>query len=94
MKRMKLALSAFAVLSIVGTALAFKPLNSGNIYCTASGDQTGACPSTALVQFIEDTNGSVTNPCPSPLFPHRTITISGVVTCQDRSSQKFTEVFD
>ena len=95
MKQMKLMLSAFVIVSIVGTALAFKPLNSGQIYCTTPGDHIGPCPSTALVQYIEDTNGSVINPCAPPLTPHRTVTINGTTICQDMSSSfRFREVFD
>ena len=90
---MKRMISAFAVLAIVGSALAFKPLNSGNIYCTTAGDQQGACTA-QLIQYVEDANATTTNPCLTGT-PHKTTVSGGITICEDRlNDTKFKEVFD
>jgi hypothetical protein len=70
MKNLKMSLSAFAVLAIVGSALAFKakPFNAGNIWCYASTPlATQACsadPGGTNILFNEGTSGGTTvNQC-------------------------------
>jgi hypothetical protein len=71
MKRVKLMLSAFAILAIVGSALAFKAktFTAPTVFCLATGTVSGVCPS-GLVNYVVDVNGDVTNPCSGTLVPH------------------------
>jgi hypothetical protein len=77
MKNFKLMFSAFAVLAIVGSALAFKAkaFNQGKLYCFANGDipnvvQTEFCTvtgqpvSTKIDWQVVTTGTNSTNPCP------------------------------
>jgi len=52
---MKKIISAFAVLAIVGSALAFKPLGSGSVYCQ------NTC--TTPINFRVEPTGTATDPC-------------------------------
>jgi hypothetical protein len=68
MKKAKLLLSAFAVLAIVGTTLAFKAnsrFGSGTAYCTST------CPTTSLVNFTPGTGtGQTQTPCGVGVQPY------------------------
>jgi hypothetical protein len=52
---MKKVISAFAVLAIVGSALAFKPFGSGSVFCNS------AC--TSRIDFRVSPTGTITDPC-------------------------------
>jgi len=54
---MKKVISAFAVLAIVGSALAFKPLGQGQIFCKDT------CLTVDKINYKEDINGTVQDPC-------------------------------
>ena len=57
MKRMKIFLSGFIVLAIVSTALAFKTLESGSVYCSQF------CQFGKVVAYRIDPAGTPINPC-------------------------------
>jgi hypothetical protein len=65
MKNLKMYLSAFAVLAIVGSALAFKgkAFGQGTEFCLASGTVTGACPTSDRVDFQVTPGATLANPC-------------------------------
>jgi hypothetical protein len=57
MKNLKLALSAVAVMAVVGSALAFKPLTERTLYCTAQSvlesTSAGNCQFAIPNQFLQ-----------------------------------------
>lgn len=75
MKRMKLGLSAFAIVAVVGSALAFNTSRfiAGNVYCpTTTVDPTKSCEAqfTAATFQVDNSNGTVTQPCPAGVTPY------------------------
>lgn len=59
MKKSKMILSALVVFAVVGSALAFKPLGAGSVYCIDNGT---TCSD--LRNFrINNTTGTVTDVC-------------------------------
>jgi len=69
MKRIKVLLSAFAVLAIVAGAFAFKASNSffftsGSVFCTYT------CPAGTQRAFKVDPAGSTTSPCTGGAQPY------------------------
>jgi len=56
MKKVKIMLTAVAVLAVVGGALAFKATKFTSSFCTKSGASTGACTSYVL-NSVEDPSG-------------------------------------
>ena len=67
MKRIKMLASAFAVLAVVGGALAFKAYDpAANIFCSTTAPVQGkTCEQSSftLVNFKTALSGSTTNPC-------------------------------
>jgi hypothetical protein len=94
MKKMKLIVSAFAVLAVVGSALAFKAsnFNQANVFCLTTGSTpAGACPTGDLVLYIPDAvdhSGDVTNPCPTGQSPY----VNSGSNCVESSSPFFMPV--
>jgi hypothetical protein len=84
---MKKLISAAVVFAVVGSALAFKPLGQGHVYCTTSSNPT--CSTSTKVDFDETSlNTGITNPCPSGKNPY---ILSGT-NCQASSSSFFLPV--
>lgn len=74
---MKKVVSAFAVLAVVGAALAFKTkaFVPGDIYCSATApDPSKTCDQNffTLVDFAQSTTGSLGNPCLAGQNPYIT----------------------
>jgi hypothetical protein len=55
MKKSKMILSAIAVVAIVGSALAFRPMGLGQIYCESTCEQK--------INWKLDDSGTETDPC-------------------------------
>ena len=64
MKKLKGLLTAFAVLTIVCGALAFRPYHSGSVYCSTT------CASTSMVAWKIDPGGVTTSPCAVGVTPY------------------------
>ncbi len=73
MKKLKLALTVFAIVITVGSTLAVKAnfFGSGSVYC----DTNNSC--TTRVSFRIDCNGTVTAPCLTGITPHLITGCSG-----------------
>lgn len=96
MKKLKLPLTALAILAIVGTALGFraKAFSAPTVYCVAPGTTEGACPPADLVDYVQDDNGTVLDPCNTfnPKWtPHITINVGGHIFCSTSGSSAYTE---
>jgi hypothetical protein len=90
MKNLKMSLSAFAVLAIVGSALAFKakPFSFGNVWCFTSTPANQLLPCTGQANGTREkietvsTGGSTSNPCASGSNPF----INTATACQTPAS--------
>jgi hypothetical protein len=94
MKKFKLPLNALAILAIVGIALGFraKAFTAPTVYCVMGSNTTeGACPPADLVDYIQDDNGSVTDPCIAKFYPHITTDVGGHIFCSLSGSSAYTE---
>ena len=91
MKKVKLTLSAFAVLVIVGSALAFKASSFGTgttVFCQAAGDVLGHACTGALVDFALGAGTAV--PCAgvANTTPHVFVSPD----CKDKNTSTFVSV--
>lgn len=91
MKRMKLVLSAFAIVAVVGSALAFKTsayFGQGGVFCTSA--TTNQCVSANLVDFaFVGTNPGTPTPCPAGETPYRLVPGTPNPICQQITSGNF-----
>lgn len=103
MKKIRMIVSAVAVLAVVGGALAFKPFGTGSIFCIANSQASSvltdrACDAGSqpnpltLIDYIKSSSPSATtaNPCPTNQTPFDNA--SGNCTVTDPDPDKFLEV--
>ena len=97
MKNVRMALSAVAILAVVGGALAFKSAgDTPDIYCTTTPSSvvtTASCASQPLVlheiqYFLDPANGSTANPCATGETPFQ----NSSSACANVSGQKISPV--
>jgi hypothetical protein len=87
MKKIKGFLSAFAVIVIVSSALAFRPYTSGSVYCSST------CAASKLVAFKIDPTGSTTSPCTVGVTPY-SYCADGTCTATVLGTTKFKSTTD
>jgi len=78
MKKIKLFLTAFAVLAAIGSALAVKAnfFGSGSVYCA------NTCTTASRVSFRINCNGTMTHPCGTTSgVENPSWTINGACVC-------------